>query len=114
MKRKNLTKQQRTAILQKYNCKCAYCGEDITLKTMQVDHIHAIYNGGDNEVENLNPSCRACNFYKGAMDVETFRKALLEILPKTSIKTFPTRLAIKYGMIEVHPWDGKFYFEKLN
>jgi hypothetical protein len=46
--------------------------------------------------------------------VKTFRKALLETLPKTSIKTFPTRLAIKYGMIEVHPWDGKFYFEKLN
>jgi len=32
-------KQKRIEIYSKYNGRCAYCGEEIQLKDMQVDHI---------------------------------------------------------------------------
>lgn len=28
-------------------------------------------------------------------------------------RTFATRMALKYGILTEHKWDGKFYFEKL-
>ena len=76
--RQTLTKDQRMQIWQKYGGRCAYCGEPIEYKDMQVDHIKPIFRGwsdsqkqdlpdgvcGDDSMENLNPSCRMCNFRK--------------------------------------------------
>ena len=31
---------------------------------------------GDDSIENLNPSCRACNFRKGSNNIEGFREEL--------------------------------------
>ena len=33
-----------------------------------------MYHGGTNEIENLNPACRMCNFYKSTFGIETLRK----------------------------------------
>jgi 5-methylcytosine-specific restriction endonuclease McrA len=46
------------------NCfggECAYCGKPATC----VDHLMPLSRGGDNEYENLIPSCRSCNSSKG-------------------------------------------------
>ena len=120
MKHKRIPKRQREAVFNKYGGRCAYCGCELTLRTMQVDHIKAVYassleNNGvetqDDNLENLNPSCRQCNFYKGTLDIEQFRKKIMTTLYETCQNTFQAKLAKKLGMMVVTQFD-KFYFEK--
>ncbi len=48
--------------------KCAYCGEKLRKKDVDVDHIVPKSRGGSNQVNNLTASCSHCNRQKGAMD----------------------------------------------
>ena len=66
---------------------------------------------GEDSIENYNPSCRMCNFYKGMNTIEQFRRRLQKELDYK--RTFATRMALKYGILTEHKWDGKFYFEKI-
>lgn len=120
MKHKKISKQQREAVFNKYGGRCAYCGCKLTLKTMQVDHIKAVYTSSlennnvetqDDSFDNLNPSCRQCNFYKGTLNIEQFRNKIKTILYRTFQSTFQAKLAKKLGMMVVSQFD-KFYFEK--
>lgn len=117
-----MKKELREKVWKKYDCKCAYCGEDLEYKNMQVDHIRPQYlyeYGSKSEIpeydkddlRNLNPSCRQCNFYKSTLDIEQFRKRLSTIIERIK-KPFIVRLAIKYGIISFKPFGGKFYYEK--
>ena len=65
---KAIPKAVRQKVYQKYDGHCAYCGRPIDYKDMQVDHIQAHILGGPDNLENYNPTCRQCNFYKGVMD----------------------------------------------
>ena len=105
-------KIDRQKVYEKYNGHCAYCGKPITIKDMQVDHILSKRNGGTDDIDNLNPSCRMCNHYKRAADIETFRNVLLGGLIKRLMKIYIFRVALDYGMITINGWDNKFYFEK--
>ena len=120
MKHKKISKQQREAVFNKYGGRCAYCGCELTLRTMQVDHIKAVYTSSlennnvetqDDSFDNLNPSCRQCNFYKGTLNIEQFRNKIKTILYRTFQSTFQAKLAKKLGMMVVTQFD-KFYFEK--
>ena len=122
MKHKRIPKRQREAVFNKYGGRCAYCGCELTLRTMQVDHIKAVYtssleNDGvetqDDSIDNLNSSCRQCNFYKGTLDIEQFRKKIMTTLYETCQNTFQAKLAKKLGMLTVKQFD-KFYFERIN
>lgn len=107
-----MNKKLRETVYQKYDGHCAYCGQPIEYKDMQIDHIFPQWRGGKNDIENLNPSCRMCNHYKSGNDLESFRKwSLGEIIDRLK-KIYIFRLALKYGMIEIKEWDNKFYFEK--
>ena len=109
----------REEVYNKYNGHCAYCGCKLEMKDMQVDHINSKHTAKckgkevDNSLENLNPSCRQCNYYKGGSGIEGFRKKIAKDLSHTCTSSFQVRLAMKYGMIEYTPWDKKFYFEKV-
>lgn len=105
-----MNKQKRVDVYAKYNGCCAYCGEKLTIKQMQVDHITAKVKGGTDEIENLNPSCRQCNFYKDTFSVEGFRERLSTIIERVR-KPFIVRLAEKYGLISFNKIDIKFHFE---
>lgn len=117
--RKPISKKVRELVYAKYDGHCAYCGCELEMKNMQVDHLRSVYNHAyhneatDNSIDNLMPSCRQCNFYKGGNDLETFRQTLANKLSHTCVDSFQAKLAIKYGMIEVKKWDNKFYFEKV-
>ena len=117
MKRKPIPQKIRQQVYEKYNGHCAYCGCELDIKDMQVDHIDAVYRAeyegreADNTIGNYMPSCRQCNFYKGTSTIEEFRKKIPN-LKRTALIAFPVRLAQKYGIIQVNEWDGKFYFEK--
>lgn len=125
MKHKPISRRLRELVYQKHNGHCGYCGCLLDYNQMQVDHINSLYvksldlNLADNpkltqddNIENLMPSCRQCNYYKAEADIEGFRRKLKDWLEKTCIDTFQARLAMKYGMLTFKPWDGKFYFEK--
>ena len=117
MKRKPIPQQVRKQVYEKYNGHCAYCGCELDIKDMQVDHLDSVYRAEyegrevDNTTDNYMPSCRQCNFYKGAATIEEF-SGKIQHLKKTALIDFPVRLAQKYGIIQVNEWDGKFYFEK--
>jgi 5-methylcytosine-specific restriction endonuclease McrA len=121
-----MTKKERIAVWNKYNKHCAYCGKEIAYNEMQVDHKHpqhlAFWNqhlvmrekyhltNDINDFENLMPSCRRCNHYKRGERLETFRKSMLT-LHKRLQEIYINKVAIDYGIITMHTWDGVFYFE---
>lgn len=103
-------KLDRKAVHAKYGGRCAYCGQPIDIRDMQVDHIFPKWRGGTDNTDNLNPSCRMCNFYKGGGDIESFRRKMLTMLDYR--RTFAVRMALKYGILQEKEWDGKFCFER--
>lgn len=110
--RKHISKSTRLKVYEKYNGHCAYCGCELALKEMQVDHIQSVYwYDGANDIENYNPACRMCNFYKSTMSVEDFREQLGKILSRLE-KVFIFRLAKKYGLIKEIKEPVIFYFER--
>lgn len=108
-----MKKELRVTVYKKYGKRCAYCGKPIEYKDMQVDHMYPKRSGGKDDIDNLNPSCRTCNHYKRAFTVEGFRK-LMSTLHERIEANYIVRVAIRYGIVAVEPFDGKFYFEKVN
>lgn len=49
---------------------------------------------------------------KSTGDKEEYRNRIKNQLDHTCRGTFQARLAIQFGIIEYHQWDGKFYFKK--
>ena len=107
-------KIDRLKVYDKYNGHCAYCGKAITIRDMQVDHILSKRNGGTDDIDNLNHSCRLCNHYKRAEDIGTFRNDLLGGLIKRLMKIYIFRVALDYGTITINVWDKKFHYEKTD
>lgn len=113
-KRKPLSKQIRQQVYDKCHGHCAYCGCDLAYKDMQVDHILAVGRGGTNELDNLLPACRQCNYDKHEMTVERFRKRISKELYRSLERVFVYRLAKKYSLVREEPRTVKFYFESMD
>lgn len=117
------SKKERERIHKKLNGHCGYCGKEITLKQMQVDHMNPVslkyakdafgeYQVNEyNKDSNLMPSCRRCNHYKRADTVEQFRKSMA-YLHERLMKIYIVNVGVDYGMMEIKPFDGTFYFER--
>lgn len=116
-------KIDRQKVLDKYGGKCAYCGCELTLKTMQVDHLIPqvdikidFARGKSNldkltNIDNLMPACQSCNNYKSNGSLEEMRKNLSRLqIQLERISIF--RIAKRYGIAQLKEWDSKFYFEK--
>lgn len=114
----SFSKEIRKKIYDKYNGHCAYCGCVLDIKDMQIDHINSKYISEyyneeiDNSLNNLNPSCRQCNFYKSTKSIEQFRHDLEDTIWHNLEKMFNYRLLKKYGQVEEHKTKIKFYFEE--
>lgn len=111
--RKPISKEIRQLVYNKCNGHCAYCGCELEYKDMQVDHIVAVGNGGSNDIDNLLPSCRQCNYDKHKKTIEGFRKRISKELYKSLERVFVYRLAKKYNLVKEEPRVVKFYFEEL-
>ena len=118
-----MDKKVRQQVLDKYYGHCAYCGCQLTMKTLQVDHIKPILRGwefadeqrGEDDIDNYFPSCAPCNRRKGTESVEGFRHEL-EMCHQRMMNTNANyRQLVRYGQIKLIN-DGKveFYFEKVN
>nr|DAU32961.1 MAG TPA: RECOMBINATION ENDONUCLEASE VII [Caudoviricetes sp.] len=103
-----MTKRQR--VYNKYSGHCAYCGKEIKIEDMQIDHIVPQKQHGSDDIENLNPSCRLCNHYKRAKNIEQYRKYISTLIERVK-KIYIVRVALKYDILKSFDWSGKFYFE---
>ena len=114
-------RQEREYIYNKYNGRCAYCGEKLQ-KGWHVDHLEPIkrqvgggkkyneYPERDNTKNKL-PSCPACNINKHSMSLETFRYIIGNYINSLNNFSPQYRMAKKYGLIEETGKEVKFYFE---
>ncbi len=118
--RKSIKKSDRIKVHEKYNGHCAYCGKLIEYKDMQVDHIRphrewldAIVEGENiDSLSNLNPSCKRCNHYKRSLNLEKFRNYIKTLHERIS-KDYIVKVGLDYGIVNITPFDGKFYYEKI-
>lgn len=111
--RKPISKETRQLVYNKCNGHCAYCGCELGYKDMQVDHVLAVGRGGSNDIDNLLPACRQCNYDKHKKTIEGFRKRISKELYKSLERVFVYRLAKKYNLVKEEPRVVKFYFEQL-
>ena len=128
-----MNKKERVSVVYaKFNGKCAYCGMEISMKEMQVDHIipksefvshvknklyvpdflsHLQIEDVDH-IDNLFPSCRVCNKWKSWFPLEQFRTELQAQLKRLELYVASFRIAKKYDMIKEDDKPIVFYFEK--
>ena len=116
-----LSKAVRERTYQRYNGHCAYCGRAIEYKQMQVDHYYPQCKARfylrrfkiDVHAEtNLMPTCRRCNHYKRAATPKQF-KELMKTLHERLEALYIVKVAVDFGMAVIKPFDGLFYFERL-
>jgi hypothetical protein len=114
MSRRKLTKAQRRLIHNKTSGHCAYCGCDLPLAKMAVDHVNPLYLGGADELDNMLPSCNSCNHYKSTFTVEGFRKQIGMWLTRLERDSVTYKNALRYGLIKKYPHEIIFYFERAH
>lgn len=112
-KRRKLTKDERQKVYDKCGGHCAYCGCEIDLAAMQVDHVFPISMDGVDTLGNMLPACRSCNHYKNSMPLWVFRQSVErwpDVLARDSV-TY--RNAVRFGVVEPKKHAVEFYFEKI-
>ena len=112
MKRKSISKATRKKVLDKYGGHCAYCGKELDLKSLRVDHLHPHHLGGADSIDNYMPACYKCNFYKSTLSPDKFREQLSTLHTRIT-KPFIARLGMDYGIVKIKPFKGKFFFEEV-
>lgn len=114
--RKKPSKAVREAVWAKFGGRCAYCGREIPLNEMQVDHL-VPYSGeaGRDDITNFMPACRDCNSFKRNDALEEFRSHLER---SYDLKEKHRGSGHKYKVVDVYGIKPKseskvvFYFEK--
>jgi hypothetical protein len=74
--------------------------------------IMSVTGHGDKRAANLMPSCRMCNHYKRAHDLETFRRYIAEI-PLKLQENYIFKIGVVYGNVLPNEKSIKFYFERV-
>ena len=121
----NKQSSKRQIVYAKCNGHCAYCGNEIPLNKMQIDHIEPRWHTfnpldaekhqikkGSNDINNLNPSCARCNKWKSTYTLEKFREVVQTSLMRLIRDTPNYRLAKDFGLLIETNIEVKFYFEQ--
>ena len=126
-------KFDRHEVYAKYNGHCAYCGEKMKYKDMQVDHIipkvdfvrHVINRiyvpdflkhltfDDVNHIDNLNPACKVCNKWKSFHHLELFRSEIEMQVKRLNAYSANYRMAKRYGLIAENVKPIIFYYETI-
>jgi len=114
-------KVNRNDVFAKYPNHCSYCGKEISIKEMQIDHKYPLSRPiqpymdikDHNDIKNLYPSCWRCNHYKRGMTLEEFRNIMKTLIERCN-KVYIIKVALDYGILKEQTWDGKFYFERIS
>lgn len=110
LRRKKWTVEDRKAIAEETNYRCAYCGRPLP-KRFALDHMVPLRFGGADDRSNLFAACVQCNHRKGVLTVERFRKAIEDAPRQLTLKYLNARIAEAFGMLQAKP--VVFYFETL-
>ena len=118
-------KINREEVYNKSEGHCGYCGKEITIKQMQVDHIKPLYRNakvtnlevlgverGSNNFDNLMPSCARCHRWKSTFSLEMFRKEIERQIERLNKYNNNYRMAKDFGLIQETIIPIVFYFEK--
>ena len=121
-----MAKIDRQKVYDKCNGHCGYCGKEITLKQMQVDHIQAHWHSmsesdaqrvgitkGSHDLDNLMPTCARCNKWKSTWTVEQFRREISLQVKRLNEYSPGYRLAKDFDLIDENLNEVVFYFEVL-
>jgi hypothetical protein len=78
----HISKEWRTAVIERANGRCEYCHKpQVLFFAHEVDHVIARKHGGETALDNLAFACFECNRYKGSdiasLDPETRELTLL-------------------------------------
>jgi|WetSurMetagenome_2_1015567.scaffolds.fasta_scaffold61320_2 5-methylcytosine-specific restriction endonuclease McrA len=96
-----IMKPNRLLVLNKYGGHCAYCGVELDLCNMQIDHIKSKASGQATEdISNYNPSCPICNNWKHSDNIETFRRSIEQQVRKCRDYSRNYRMAERYGLVK--------------
>lgn len=98
---------------------CAYCGKEIEIKDMQIDHIYPLklqykVDYDLDVIENMLPSCRQCNRYKYTLTLSKFRKRIEDLTNNLTRNSVAYRNAVSFGQITENKHKQEFYFEKID
>lgn len=127
-----LKKEIREKVHLKYGYKCGYCGIEIKYNEMQVDHIipqnefithiknqwripeflKHLTESDVNHYDNLMPTCRVCNNWKGVFTIDAFRQEVFEQVKRLNDYSTNYRMAKKYNLVVETVKPIIFYFEK--
>jgi 5-methylcytosine-specific restriction endonuclease McrA len=122
---KNKRWSLRQTVYDKCNGHCAYCGKEIKIEDMSIDHIipsnpkekelrELNYSPRDvNEINNLLPSCFECNCQKANLSLETFRNLIIDQIRQIK-KNFAFRLLLNTLNFQYDKEFKLFYFEKIS
>jgi len=97
-----ISQSERLSVLQKYGCKCAYCGNALTLSTLKLDSTN----------NQLYPSCMRCKRRKGSKSIEQFRLHISVVHKQLQYLNSKYALCKDYGLVADVINDILFHFEK--
>lgn len=114
-----LNKQQREEVRKRYDGHCAYCGL-VLGDSWHVDHKKPIrrntsdYDASLHCMDNLMPACKPCNYNKGSLTLENWRKQLTHYRDIQVIRDCPqVRHLLRFSQITFEKSPIVFYFESL-
>jgi 5-methylcytosine-specific restriction endonuclease McrA len=127
-----VNKKVRQQVYEMFDGKCAYCGCDMELKGMHVDHVAPIRrnkrwdtgklkwieagcgNPDGHTIDNMLPACASCNINKHSMTLEEFRAAIEQFVKSLNLYSTQYKIAKRYGLIQETNIKVLFYYEQIN
>ena len=113
-----VTSVNRQTVLEKTGGHCAYCGIELALKDMQVDHVEARKRWLGDETKHLDimdnylPACRSCNYYKSTLTLDDFRDRM-DLMITNLERNSTVKALLRYGKIEFTRGPVTFYYEQI-
>lgn len=97
-----IPQHERLKVLNKYGCKCAYCGNALTISTLKLDPTP----------DSIYPSCMRCKRRKGSKSIEQFRIHISVVHKQLQYLNSKYSLCKDFGMVADVTNDVLFHFEK--